>query len=157
MRARGIANVHDITRPLGIPIQHSSIPFQNSIQSQTTMQNMGFLKERIADILRMSDDLQTQIDTTQRQYEVSLDLAHAADDSANTTAVTSQITDSLRDHIADFDDTFRPVLPYFYWEKHCFDIPVCYGFRSLFDTLDGFDQLAEQFHFLTTDIQHTAN
>lgn len=156
MRTLGIAMVQDITRPLGIPIQHSSIPFQNSIQSQTTMQNMSFLKERIADILRMADDLQTQIDTTQRQYEVSLDLAQAADDSAKTTAVTSQITDTLRDHIADFDDTFRPVRSYFYWERHCYDIPVCIGLRSLFDTFDGFDQLAEQFHYLTTDIQHTA-
>ncbi|CQD17357.1 mmpL4 protein [Mycobacterium lentiflavum] len=156
LRTQGIAMVQDITRPLGIPIQHSSIPFVNSMQSQTTMQNMGFLRERMNDILKMADDLQTQIDTTQRQYEVSLDLAHAADDSANTTAVTSQITDSLRDHIADFDDTFRPVRTYFYWEKHCFDIPLCYGLRSLFDTLDGFDQLAEQFHYLTADIKHTA-
>ncbi len=156
MRTLGIAMVQDITRPLGIPIQHSSIPFQNSIQSQTTMQNMSFLKERIHDILRMADDLQTQIETTQRQYEVSLDLANAADDSAKTTAVTSQITDTLRDHIADFDDTFRPVRSYFYWERHCYDIPVCIGLRSLFDTFDGFDQLAEQFHYLTADIQHTA-
>jgi putative drug exporter of the RND superfamily len=156
MRTQGIAMVQDITRPLGIPIQHSSIPFQNSIQSQTTMQNMSFLKDRIADILRMADDLQTQIDTTQRQYEVSLDLANAADDSAKTTEVTSQITDKLRDHIADFDDTFRPVRTYFYWERHCYDIPLCIGIRSLFDTLDGFDQLAEQFHYLSADINHTA-
>ncbi|OBH33314.1 hypothetical protein A5692_14230 [Mycobacterium sp. E342] len=156
MRTLGIAMVQDITRPLGIPIQHSSIPFQNSVQSQTTMQNMSFLKERIADILRMADDLQTQIDTTQRQYEVSLDLANAADDSAKTTAVTSQITDNLRDHIADFDDTFRPIRSVFYWERHCYDIPVCIGLRSLFDTFDGFDQLAEQFHYLTADIEHTA-
>jgi RND superfamily putative drug exporter len=127
------------------------------MQAQTTMQNMGFLKQRIADILKMADDLQTQIDTTQRQYEVSLDLANAADDSAKTTAVTSQITDGLRDHLADFDDTFRPVRSYFYWERHCYDIPLCLGLRSLFDTLDGFDQLAEQFHYLTGDIQHTAN
>ncbi|TAM64272.1 MMPL family transporter [Mycobacterium sp.] len=157
LRVHGIVMVQDITRPLGIPIQHSSIPFQTSMQSQTTMQNMDFLKERIADILKLADDLQTQINTTQRQYEVSLDLANAADDSAKTTAVTSQITDSLRDHIADFDDTFRPVRTYFYWEKHCYDIPVCYGLRSLWDTVDGFDQLAEQFHFLTADIKHTAD
>jgi putative drug exporter of the RND superfamily len=157
MRTVGIAMVQDITRPLGIPIQHSSIPFQNSIQSQTTMQNMSFLKERIADILRMADDLQTQIDTTQRQYEVTKDLSKAADDSARTTAETSEITDTLRNHIADFDDTFRPVRSYFYWERHCYDIPLCVGLRSLFDSLDGFDQLAEQFHILTGDIQHTAD
>ncbi len=156
MRTIGIAMVQDITRPLGIPIQHSSIPFQNSVQSQTTMQNMSFLKERMNDILRMADDLQTQIDTTERQYAVSLDLSKAADDSAKTTAVTSEITDTLRNHIADFDDTFRPVRSYFYWERHCFDIPLCFGLRSLFDSLDGFDQLAEQFHLLTADIAHTA-
>lgn len=157
LRVRGIVLVQGITRPLGIPIQHSSIPFQNSMQSQTTMQNMAFLKERMNDILRMADDLQTQIDTTQRQYEVSLDLSKAADDSAKTTADTSQITDELRNHIADFDDTFRPMRTYFYWEKHCYDIPLCFGLRSLFDSIDGFDQLAEQFHLLTADIQHTAN
>ena len=46
IRTVGIAMIQDITRPLGIPIQHSSIPFQNSIQSQTTMQNMKFLQRQ---------------------------------------------------------------------------------------------------------------
>ncbi len=31
----------------------------------------------------------------------------------------------LRDNIADFDDFFRPIRNYFYWEPHCFNIPVC--------------------------------
>jgi putative drug exporter of the RND superfamily len=157
MRTVGIAMVQDITRPLGIPIQHSSIPFQNSMQSQTTMQNMAFLKDRMADILRLADDLQTQINTTERQYEVTKDLSKAADDSARTTAETSEITDTLRDHIADFDDFWRPIRSLFYWEKHCYDVPICWSTRSLFDSLDGFDQLAEKFHQLTADIQHTAS
>ena len=62
IRTVGIAMIQDITRPLGIPIQHSSIPFQNSIQSQTTMQNMDFLKDRMADILKMADEMQIMID-----------------------------------------------------------------------------------------------
>ncbi len=33
------------------------------------------------------------------------------------------ITDELRDHIADFEDFWRPIRSYFYWEKHCYDIP----------------------------------
>src|SRR6201997_3497923 len=130
MRTVGIAMIQDITRPLGIPIQHSSIPFQNSIQSQTTMQNMAFLKERIADILKLADQLQVNIDITERQYAVTQDLSKAADDSARTTAETSQITDELRDHLADFDYFFRPIRSYFYWEKHCYDIPICWSFRS---------------------------
>ena len=157
MRTVGIAMVQDITRPLGIPIQHSSIPFQNSMQSQTTMQNMAFLKERIADIRKLADQLQVNIDITERQYAVTQDLSKAADDSARTTAETSEITDTLRNHIADFDDFWRPLRSYFYWEKHCFDIPMCWSLRSLFDSLDGIDQLAEKFHELTADIQRTAS
>jgi RND superfamily putative drug exporter len=156
IRVVGIAMIQDITRPLGIPIQHSSIPFQNSMQSQTTMQNMAFLKDRIADILKLADQLQVNIDITERQYAVTQDLSKAADDSATTTAETSQITDELRNHIADFEDMWRPIRSYFYWEKHCYDIPICFSLRSIFDTIDGFDQLAEKFHELTADIQHTA-
>ena len=146
IRTVGIAMVQDITRPLGIPIQHSSIPFQNSIQGQTTMQNMDFLKERMADMLKMADMMQFQIDTMERMYVVNQKLASAADDSAKTTAETSEITDELRDHIADFDDFFRPIRSYFYWEKHCYDMPICWSLRSMWDSLDGFDKLAGQFH-----------
>src|ERR1700761_6819568 len=156
IRTVGIAMIQDITRPLGIPIQHSSIPFQNSIQSQTTMQNMKFLKDRMADILKMADEMQIMIDVTARQAKVTHDLANAATDSAKTTAETSEITDTLRDHIADFEDFYRPIRSYFYWEKHCYDIPICISFRSLFDSIDGFDQLAEKFHQLSGDIDRTA-
>lgn len=156
LRTIGIAMIQDITRPLGIPIQHSSIPFQNSMQSQTTMQNMQFLKDRMGDILKMADEMQTMIGTTERMYRVTQDLANAADDSAKTTRETSEITDELRNHIADFDDFFRPIKSYFYWEKHCFDIPICWSLRSLWDSLDGFDDLAGQFHILSDDITRTA-
>jgi putative drug exporter of the RND superfamily len=156
IRTVGIAMIQDITRPLGIPIQHSSIPFQNSMQSQTTMQNMDFLKDRMKDILRMADEMQVMIATTEQMYKVTQDLASAADDSAKTTAETRDITDQIRNHLADFDDFYRPIRAYFYWDKHCFDVPVCWSLRSIFDTLDGFDQLAAQFHTLTDDITRTA-
>src|SRR6202040_3112163 len=51
----GIARVQGITRPLGVPIDHSSIPFQISMQSTTTIENMKYLKDRIADLSKMSD------------------------------------------------------------------------------------------------------
>ncbi len=30
----------------------------------------------------------------------------------------------LRDYIANFDDFFRPIRNYFYWEPHCYNIPL---------------------------------
>jgi len=152
IRTVGIAMIQDITRPLGIPIQHSSIPFQNSIQSQTTMQNMSFLKDRMNDILKMADELGITISYLERTYKVTTQLANTTDDTARLTREMVDVTDGLRDHIADFDDFYRPIRSYFYWDKHCYDIPVCYSFRSLFDSLDGIDQLAEKLHGLSKDI-----
>jgi RND superfamily putative drug exporter len=59
----------------------------------------------------------------------------------------------LRDRIADFDDFFRPIRNYFYWEPHCYDIPVCTSMRSIFDTLDGVDTMTSDFQELLPDLQ----
>jgi RND superfamily putative drug exporter len=40
----------------------------------------------------------------------------------------------------------------FWWERHCFDVPICWAFRSIFDALDGLDQIVEKFGYLTNDI-----
>ncbi len=62
------------------------------------------------------------------------------------------ITNDLRDHIADFEDFFRPIRSYFYWEKHCYDIPICWSLRSIFDTIDGVDELTDKLHDLVADL-----
>ena len=155
-RVPGIERVQSITRPLGPPIQDGSIPFQLSVQSAPIRDNLNYLKDRIADIKKITGYLDTLISLLERQYKVTQDLANAADDSSKTAANTAAITDEIRDHIADFDDFWRPIRSYFYWEKHCFDIPICWSLRGLFDALDGFDKLAEQFHNLTKDLGDTA-
>jgi RND superfamily putative drug exporter len=57
---------------------------------------------------------------------------------------TVAVSQELRDKIANFDDFFRPLRNYFYWEPHCFDIPICWALRSLFDALDGINSLTDQ-------------
>ena len=155
-RVPGIERVQSITRPLGPPIQDGSIPFQLSVQTAPIRDNLNYLKARVGDIKKITGFLDTQIALLERQYAVTQKLANAADDSSKTTGETAAITDEIRDHIADFDDFWRPIRSYFYWEKHCYDIPICWSLRSLFDALDGFDQLAEQFHALTKDLANTA-
>ena len=41
-------------------------------------------------------------------------------------------------------DQFRPLRAYFYWEPHCFDIPLCAAARSVFDALDSIDKVTDQ-------------
>jgi RND superfamily putative drug exporter len=155
-RVPGIERVQSITRPLGPPIQDGSIPFQLSVQSAPIRDNLSYLKDRIADIKKIVGNLDTQISLLERQYAVTQELANAADDSAKTAADTAAITDEIRDNLANFDDFYRPIRSYFYWEKHCYDIPICFATRSLFDSLDGIDQLAEQLHKLANDLTHTS-
>ena len=65
---------------------------------------------------------------------------------------TAQDMFQLRDHIADFDDFFRPIRSYLYWEPHCFDIPVCQTMRSIFDGLDGIDTMTDDIQRLLPDM-----
>ena len=62
------------------------------------------------------------------------------------------ITNELRDHIADFEDFFRPIRSYFYWEKHCYDIPICWSLRSIFDSIDGVDEISDKLKDLVADL-----
>src|SRR3981189_563854 len=65
-RVDGIARVQNITRPLGDPIAHSSIPFQVSLQSVSLTENMQFLRKTMADMLTMADQLGIMVATMQQ-------------------------------------------------------------------------------------------
>ena len=147
----GISRVQGITRPDGTPIDHTSIPFLLSLQSATQEQFMKFQEARTDDLLKQADGLTTTINVLQRQYEVSQQLVDINHHLNGTTHELEAITAELRDHIADFDDFFRPIRNYFYWEPHCYDIPICFALRSIFDAIDGTDQINDKFQDLVKD------
>jgi len=136
--------VQSITRPLGIPIQHSSIPFQTSIQGQTNNMNLPFQRDQLANQLKTIDETNRSIDILEQQYQLSLEQTKLTQDSAAKSQALLATTEELRDNIANFDDQFRPIRNYFYWEPHCFDIPLCNATRNLFDALDGIDRVTDQ-------------
>jgi RND superfamily putative drug exporter len=146
----GIARVQNITRPLGSPIDHSSVPFQVSMQSSTMIENMDFLKARMADLQKTSDELSNVITSTEHLYTLTQQLTDITHDLDSRSHDLVADTNSVRDHLADFDDVFRPLRSYFYWEPHCYDIPMCASLRGLFDSLDGIDKLSDDLQGLTT-------
>ncbi|AKN17972.1 MMPL/RND family transporter [Mycobacterium haemophilum] len=149
---RGIAQVQAMTRPLGTPIEHSSIPFQISMQSVGQTQNLKYQRDRANDLLKQADELRKTIHILQQQYALQQELAAATHDETQSFHNTVALINDLRDKIANFDDFFRPIRSYFYWDTHCYDIPVCFAIRSVYDALDGIDQLAEQFQTLTASL-----
>ena len=151
-RTSGIAMVQSITRPLGGPIEHTSIPFQVSAQSIPIQQNLHFMTDRVADMAKMSDDLDAMIGSMKR---IETSLTHMGDATHRLVGDTGEIKATLneiRDHLADFDDTVRPLRSYLYWEPHCFDIPVCSSTRSVFDAIDGVATFSDDMTGLITDI-----
>ena len=101
-------------------------------------------RSRMDDMLKQADEMQkTDRHDGARCRGITQQMA------ATTHSMVGKMKDmtvdiaELRDHIADFDDFFRPIRNYFYWEPHCFDIPVCWSLRSIFDTLDGIDTMTD--------------
>ena len=151
-RVPGIARVQNITRPLGDPIAHSSIPFQVSLQSVSTTENMQFLRKTMADLLRMTDQLGIMIATLQKMQALTAQIADTTHRMLGNMKELKANTDEMRDHLADFDDFFRPLRNYMYWEPHCYDIPICFSIRSLFDGLDGVDKLSDNLNGLLANV-----
>jgi RND superfamily putative drug exporter len=150
----GIARVQAITRPLGTPIDHTSIPFQISMQSTTQTLNQDYMQASMKDMLGMADQMQTMIDSMGQMISIMGDLSGTMHDMVD--RMHGMVIDigEMRDHIADFDDFFRPLRNYFYWEPHCFDIPICWSIRSVFDTLDGIDTMSDDIQNLMPDLDH---
>ncbi|WP_319448730.1 MULTISPECIES: MMPL family transporter [unclassified Mycobacterium] len=148
----GIALVQSITRPLGTPISHSSIPFQISASSASTIMNLSYQQARAQDILKQVDQTSTSIDILQRQLALQQASAAATDEQTKAFHDTVATINQVRDNLADFDDFFRPLRNYFYWEPHCFDIPSCQALRSVFDSLDGISELADKFGTITASL-----
>jgi putative drug exporter of the RND superfamily len=150
-QADGVARVQGITRPLGAPIAHTSIPFQISMQGTTLTENMKYMHDRMADMRAVADQMTSVIDTMQRMLSLMRQLADTTHDVAGQTRQIVTDTNDVRDRIADLDDFFRPLRGYFAWERHCFDIPVCWALRSVFEALDGVDKLTDDLGGLVKD------
>ncbi|MGV0579218.1 MMPL family transporter [Mycolicibacterium elephantis] len=140
----GIAQVQSITRPLGTPLDHTSIPFQISAQSAAQINSLPFQKDRAADMLRQVGVINDSINILRQQYALQQQSSAITHEQSEAFAQTVATAQDLRDKIANFDDFFRPLRNYFYWEPHCYDIPICWAIRSLFDALDGLNELTDQ-------------
>ena len=151
-RSPGIAMVQSITRPLGGPIEHTSIPFQISAQSIPIQQNLQFMKDRMADMLKMSDDLGVMIGSMERMYALMGQMSSTTHHMVGDMHDMKSTLDEMRDHLADFDDFARPLRGYLYWEPHCFDIPVCWATRSVFEAIDGVDKFSDEINAVLEDM-----
>jgi putative drug exporter of the RND superfamily len=151
-RVPGISRVVGITRPEGTPIEHTSIPFMLSMQNAGQMQDMQYMRQRTDDMLQQADMINGSLALIKKMYGLTQRVVAITHDTVGRTKEMTEILDELNGHLADFADFFRPIQSYFYWEKHCYDIPICFSLKSVFDTLDGVDALDEKLHDLVKNL-----
>ena len=142
----GISKVQAVTRPQGTPIDHATIPYMLSTQQAAQQQFTHFQDKRMEDILKQADMLGESIGILQHAYGLMKEITATAHTITLQTHEMEGLTNDLRDDLANFEDFFRPIKNYLYWEPHCYDIPVCFSIRSLFDALDGVDALNDKLH-----------
>src|SRR5581483_5371883 len=148
----GIGRVQAITRPEGKPMKYSTIPAQISLGGTLQTMNRSYLQDRMADMLVQADEMQKTVDNMNQMIALMEKMTATTHDMVVKVHGMAADIFELRDHIADFDDFFRPIRNYFYWEPHCFDIPICWAVRSVFDTLDGIDTMTEDVQSLLPDM-----
>lgn len=153
-RTPGIERIQSITRPLGSPIEHTSIPFQVSMQAIPIQQNLQFMKDRMADMLKMSDDLGVMIGSMERMQGLLRQMSDTTHRMLGDMNDMKATLDEMRDHLADFEDFARPFRSYLYWEQHCFNIPACWAARSVFEAIDGVDKFSDDMKALLTGVDN---
>ncbi|PQM46949.1 RND family transporter [Mycobacterium talmoniae] len=143
IRLPGVAMVQGMTRPLGRPLEHASIPYLFTTQGSGNGQQLPFNREQ-----NTNTDLQAEIQA--HSVEVlrkEIGFFQKVSDELHQTVLTVEdlqnVSEEMNEEVSNLDDFFRPIKNYFYWENHCFDIPICWAFRSLWDTIDHIDKLAD--------------
>ncbi|MBV8787001.1 MAG: RND family transporter [Mycobacterium sp.] len=144
-RVPGIAMVQGITRPNGRAIEHASLPYALGSLGTKIGENIGFLRDRIADIDTLAAKTGSVIQSTKRLEEITNQLTVGTHISRQSAEQLKALSEEARDHLADYDDIFRPMRTYLYWEKHCFDIPICWAIRSLVESVDSVDKITDEF------------
>ncbi len=148
----GISKVQAVTRPEGTAIAHTTIPYMLSMQQAGQQQFTYFQKHRMDDMLKQAEVMSEMINIMQHMYGLLQQMVATTHDMVAKTHEMQKITNELREHISDFEDTWRPLRSYFYWEPHCYDIPICFSVRSVFDLLDGVDLVTDKLRDLIVDL-----
>nr|WP_205267543.1 RND family transporter [Mycolicibacterium sphagni] len=139
----GISRVQAVTRPEGNPLENTSIPFLISMQNAGQQQAVGFMHGIVDNLLKQAEAMGRQVDLMKRMQVLQEQLNVTSHASIAVTKAMAQQIFKLRDTLSNFDDFFRPIRNYLYWEPHCYDIPLCFSVRSIFDTFDGVDKLSD--------------
>ncbi|MBW0014474.1 RND family transporter [Mycobacterium sp.] len=153
IRLPGVAMVQSITRPLGRPLEHATLPYLFTTQGSGSGQQLPFTKQQNANTDQQAQITTHSVEVLRQEIVYFQNMSDELHKTVLTVEDLQRITAEMNQEISNVDDFFRPIKSYFYWERHCFDIPICWAFRSLFDALDNVDKLADDITDAKTSLE----
>lgn len=149
----GVAMVQGVTRPEGTPLGHTSIPFLLSMQNAGQMQNLDFVKNRVADMRRQADDLEETIASLQRMYGLMQQMAANTHHAAGVSDEARDLAAQVRGNMADLNANSKS-LRESVEGKDCRGDTTCLSLRAAYASMDGTTLLTEKLDELAPDMSN---
>ncbi|HTZ16222.1 MAG TPA: RND family transporter [Mycobacterium sp.] len=146
-RLPGVAMVQSITRPMGRALEHATIPYLFTTQGSGNGQQLPFNQQQNANTIDQAQITTHTVAVLRKEIEFFQRVSDELHQTVLTVEDLERVSNDINDNVSNLDDFFRPIKSYFFWEKHCYDIPICWTFRSVFATIDQIDHLAEDIKF----------
>ena len=153
IRLHGVAMLQGMTRPLGRALEHASIPYLFTTQGSGNGQQLPFNREQNTNTDQQADIQQHSVAVLRKEITYFQKVSDELHQTVLTVQDLQKVSDDLNEEISNLDDFFRPIKSYFFWEKHCFDIPICWTFRSVFAAIDNIDKLAEDIKYAKISLE----
>jgi RND superfamily putative drug exporter len=147
IRLNGVAMVQGMTRPLGRALEHASIPYLFTTQGSGNGQQLPFNREQNSNTDQQADIQMHSVEVLRKEVVFFQKVSDELHQTVLTVEDLERVSNDINDNVSNLDDFFRPIKSYFFWEKHCYDIPICWTFRSVFATIDQIDHLAEDIKY----------
>src|SRR6202790_2243970 len=96
---QGVGRVQAITRPRGVPIEHTSIPFLVGAQGTAQRLNQDYMDNVMANTLKQAGDMQASIDTLTKMQSLTAQMAATTHSMVAKIRGTTVDVNALRDHI----------------------------------------------------------
>jgi RND superfamily putative drug exporter len=142
IRLPGVAMVQSITRPMGRALERAKIPYLFTTQGSGNGQQLPFNVQQNTNTAEQAQIQTHSVAVLRKEIDFFQNMSDELHKTVLTVQDLTRVTEEMNSEISNLDDFFRPIKSYFYWEKHCFDVPLCWALRSVFDTLDNIDKLA---------------
>jgi putative drug exporter of the RND superfamily len=146
-RLPGVAMVQSITRPMGRALEHATIPYLFTTQGSGNGQQLPFNVQQNSNTINQAEITTHTVAVLRKEIEYFQRVSDELHQTVLTVEDLERVSNDINDNVSNLDDFFRPIKSYFFWEKHCYDIPICWTFRSVFATIDQIDHLAEDIKY----------